>query len=62
VDKNDNKPRKRGGASMPCPKCNSVTRVVQTRRDEDEIWRDRECHKGHHRFWTREVIASGTRR
>jgi transcriptional regulator NrdR family protein len=53
----EKKPRKRGGVSMPCPKCGSDSRVLQTRRnDVSEVFRDRECKKRSHRFWTIEVI------
>jgi transcriptional regulator NrdR family protein len=52
--------RKRGGASMLCPKCQSPSRVIQTRRHgEDEhleIVRDRECLKKSHRFKTTESV------
>lgn len=36
--------RKRGGATLPCPKCGGTTRVKETRRvDEQTIKRLRVC-------------------
>lgn len=52
------KPRKRGGASVPCPKCSSDSRVLYTRRVGqigDSVVRGRECLKRKHRFETIEV-------
>ena len=62
------KTRKRGGVSMPCPKCRSNSRVLKTRRAEHIthllggraetiVTRDRECLKKKHRFKTIEAIA-----
>jgi transcriptional regulator NrdR family protein len=39
---------------MNCPKCNSQTRVLDTRRLV-LLERRRECPQGH-RFWTQEVV------
>ena len=52
--------RERGGASVPCPKCEAVpTRVLQTRRDSSlTVWRQRICPKCELRFNTNEVGAS----
>lgn len=55
------KQRKRGGASVPCPKCLSDTRVLYTRRvgeAKDRVVRGRECLKKKHRFETLEVCLS----
>lgn len=50
--------RKRGSVSVPCPKCDFNTRVLQTRRHDGEVWRERVCrNKKGHRFWTREAVA-----
>ena len=47
--------RPRGGASIPCPRCKSPTRVLQTRRNTDKsVWRERNCPTCKHVFDTRE--------
>ena len=40
---------------MKCPTCESCTGVIDTRKHEDGVWRQRKCPNGH-RFWTREVV------
>lgn len=35
--------RARGGASILCPKCETPTRVLKTRRDGPTVARRREC-------------------
>lgn len=35
--------RPRGGASVPCPFCGSVSRVTETRRSEVRVVRVRKC-------------------
>lgn len=47
--------RTRGGASIPCPRCKSPTRVLQTRRQADKtVWRERNCPKCELVFTTKE--------
>lgn len=52
------KPRARGGASILCPKCNSPSHVIITKRLEHGlVRRERECLARHgHRFFTCETI------
>lgn len=40
------KKRRRGGATLPCPKCDAFTLVRETRREPErphEVWRRRQC-------------------
>ena len=48
--------RKRGGASVPCPKCGKPTHVRWTKLIEDTVIREREClaKKCRTRFVTKE--------
>jgi hypothetical protein len=39
----DTKKRERGGASILCAQCNRPSRVLQTRRHEDTVRRERIC-------------------
>lgn len=52
----DMKGRPRGGASVPCPVCNSDSRVIITGRNaEAQVVRKREClGRAHHKFQTKE--------
>lgn len=57
--KKNMKGRKRGGASVPCPDCQSNSNVVITRRVEDEVIRNRICTgRTKHTFTTVEHVAS----
>ena len=49
--------RPRGGASAPCPKCSGPTQVEVTRRNGDDVVRNRVCirKKCGHKFITREA-------
>jgi transcriptional regulator NrdR family protein len=50
--------RPRGGASIPCPRCNTPTRVLQTRRNPDTtVRRERNCPKCNFIFNTNEKPA-----
>lgn len=49
--------RVRGGASVPCPRCDSPTHVVITRRVEGKVTRKRECTHCGHKFSTVEKIT-----
>lgn len=35
--------RRRGTASVPCPKCRSPSRVLRTTRQHRDVVREREC-------------------
>lgn len=61
------KKRKRGGVSMPCPKCRSDSRVGKTRRATAQLLnrfgptivvRTRFCLKHKHRFATEERVVT----
>lgn len=45
--KKNMKGRKRGGASVPCPRCHKNSTVVITRRIGEEVHRNRTCVGGH---------------
>jgi hypothetical protein len=47
------------GEKMICPTCQGKTKVVMTRKTEDEVWvaRFRACYDCNIRFWTYEVPA-----
>jgi len=51
------KKRKRGGASVPCPRCGKDTQVIITRRlvEGEAVKRIRECSRGH-KFVTLECV------
>lgn len=63
--KKPTKSRPRGGASFPCPRCARPTRVLETRREDEDglrparVRRLRVCSRREgrgHRFETQEVI------
>lgn len=55
--KKNMKGRKRGGASVPCPRCHKDSRVIITRRVSDEVLRNRVC-KSNHAFTTVESVQA----
>ena len=55
--KKNMKGRKRGGASVPCPECDSNSRVTLTRREGLKVIRHRLCSRHDHSFSTVEKIA-----
>lgn len=40
---------------MTCPKCGENTKVVDSRVEEDSVWRRRECQGCGYRFNTTEI-------
>lgn len=50
------KGRPRGGASVPCPLCQSNSNVALTRRDGTKVARWRNCTNGH-AFQTTERVT-----
>lgn len=55
--KKNMKGRKRGGASVPCPRCHKDSRVVLTRRVDGEVARNRTC-TANHAFTTLEKVTN----
>lgn len=49
--------RPRGGATVPCPTCQSDSEVIITRRDGPDVIRRRQCKgAGEHLFDTTESV------
>ena len=48
--------RPRGGASYPCPHCDSVSHVVLTRRRDGRVFRRRQCLECEEVFDTMEEL------
>ena len=46
--------RVRGGATHPCPECESVTRVLRTTKVGNTVERHRQCQHCHHEYHTTE--------
>jgi hypothetical protein len=53
------KKRVRGGASHLCPRCEAPSHVIITRRQEGNVYRDRQCTHCNFVFRTREVKLGG---
>lgn len=53
------KTKKRGGATVPCPQCDSPTEVLVTRRDGNRVTRSRQCKSSRcrHKFSTEERVS-----